>query len=417
MPVSTRIYVGGSLGFGGQPTIDDLKAAAYSTVLVWSVHIEENGDLKLNDTIIVRGGRYNEATPMGLPATVAQLRRAGIEVLFSVGSGGSQDFARIGERLNGGVPGPGNVLYDNFSALKRAMVAAGGDPEGVDGIDFDNEDKLDDPSIMVNFGLMLRNIGYAHVTFCPWNNQATWGRTLNQLNQPPREGFVNAVHLQCYSGGTINAPAAEVQKWQDMIAAANSAGRTLLIPGLATNQPSDGPWWYKGAPGKSVVTKPGVAMNAQADWSKHVFTEPKCKDFTDALQVAQNRGGATFFFYCNSPVQLDPHDPDKQFEAGDAVYFAGVPSWSPTQQCDGYSLSGCRNIWNPNRLGACPASIQQQYRTWSGINTPPQGGFIWLYDSVVWCLLSGCCDGSEQNPATTAQAYRDAIVQGLSPGS
>jgi hypothetical protein len=49
------------------------------------------------------------------------------------------------------------------------------------------------------------------------------------------------------------------------------------------------------------------------------------------------------------------------------------------------------------------------------IRTPPKGGFIWVYDSVDWRTLSGGCGGSELRPATTARAYRDAIVNGLSP--
>ena len=35
MAVNTRIYSGGAIAFGGQPAIDDLKAAGYSAVVVW----------------------------------------------------------------------------------------------------------------------------------------------------------------------------------------------------------------------------------------------------------------------------------------------------------------------------------------------------------------------------------------------
>jgi hypothetical protein len=40
MSVNTRIYAGGAITFGGQPAIDDLLAASYSAVLVWSVHVD-----------------------------------------------------------------------------------------------------------------------------------------------------------------------------------------------------------------------------------------------------------------------------------------------------------------------------------------------------------------------------------------
>jgi hypothetical protein len=43
MTASTRIYASGAIAFGGQPAINDLLAAAYSTVIVWSIHVDTNG--------------------------------------------------------------------------------------------------------------------------------------------------------------------------------------------------------------------------------------------------------------------------------------------------------------------------------------------------------------------------------------
>jgi hypothetical protein len=407
MPVSSRIYASGALAFGGQPAIDGLKMAAYSTVILWSVHVDVNADLYLNDTKIVSGGVYQEAQTMGLPATVAALRGTGAEIVFSVGAGETSDFTNIGRLLNGQVPGPGNPLYDNFSALKRAIMAGGGD---IDGVDFDNEDNLD-AAVMVLFGRMLHAIGYAHVTLCPYYDMNTWGRALNQLNQAPGGDFVNAVHLQCYSGGSGNADPRVVLQWQQMIASAGSAGKTLLIPGLATVQPEPGPWWYNDEIGGSVVVKQGFAMDGKADWSRHLRTL-NYPNASTALQGAQRWAGATFFFYCETAVDLGP---GKQFAPGDAVFFAGTPTWLSGPPATGYSLSGgCSDIYNPPQVGgACPANLEQMYKTWRGIATPPQGGFIWLYDSTVDCILCGCCGGSEQSPATTAQAYRNAIMNGL----
>ena len=407
MPVSTRIYAGGALGFGGRPAIDDLITAAYSTVIFWSVHVDASGDLSLNDTTIVSGGVYQEAQTMGLPGIVAVLRATGKEIIFSVGAGGVDDFTNIGNLLNGQVPGPGNPLYDNFSALRHAILGSGGD---IDAIDYDNEDNPD-VSVMVNFGRMLHAVGYAHVTFCPYYGPDPWDSTLKQLNTDPGADFVNAIHLQCYSGGGSNVDPSVIQQWQDLIASAGSAGKTLLIPGLATVQAAPGPWWYNDTIGGSVVTRPGFAMDGRVDWSKYLRTL-NYPSASAALQGAQSWGGATFFFYCEAPVDLGP---GRQFAAGDAAFFAGTPTWRPAAQCTGYSLSGdCSDIYNPPEVGgACPANLQQQYKTWSSITTPPQGGFIWLYDSVVDCILCGCCGGSEQNPATTAQAYRNAIMNGL----
>src|SRR5882757_480205 len=167
MSVNTRIYAGGAITFGGQPAIDDLLGAGYSAVLVWSVHVDASGTLILNNTQVVANGVYQEATPMNLPSRLAQLRKAGMQILFSVGSGGVTDFQNIGNLLTNGGGVPGQPLYDNFQALKNAMVAGGGD---IDAIDFDNEEisqafppgNQPDPvqvKTMVGFGTMLAKIG------------------------------------------------------------------------------------------------------------------------------------------------------------------------------------------------------------------------------------------------------------------
>jgi hypothetical protein len=418
MAVNTRIYASGAITFGGQPAIDDLLGAGYSAVLVRSVHVDASGALFLNNTQIVKGGVYQEATPMNLPGRLAQLRKAGMQILFSVGSDGVADFQNIGNLLAQGGGVPGQPLYDNFVALKKAMVAGGGD---IDAIDFDNEEiyqqqpNQPDPvqvTTMVGFGAMLARIGYASVTFCPYQDIETWTATYNQLRGKPNNVVVSAMHLQCYSGGRFNDPA----PWGAMIA--NNGGGTLLIAGLATVQTPDGPWWNKGHPkppvvppsrGSSVVMTPNVAMYGQADWSgllrKGNYPSP------DAAMAAAI-GGETFFFYCRGVLDLGP---GKQFVPGDAVFFAGIPWWGSAPQCDAYSLSGpagCTNLYNNN--GACPSDLQAQYATWKAEKYPPDGGFIWLYDSTVNSLLSGCCGGTEKAPVTTAKAYREAITNGLS---
>jgi len=68
MTASTRIYASGAFAFGGQPAINDLLNAGYSTVIVWSVHVAPDGTLILNDTQIVSGGVYQEAQPQLMAA-------------------------------------------------------------------------------------------------------------------------------------------------------------------------------------------------------------------------------------------------------------------------------------------------------------------------------------------------------------
>jgi hypothetical protein len=157
---------------------------------------------------------------------------------------------------------------------------------------FGTEDNVD-AGLMVTFGRMLHEVGYAHVTLCPafLPQIDAWRNTLAALNETVAPDFVNAVHLQCYAGGRGNI--GNLQQWQDMIASANPTGTCDLIPGLATTQPKDGPWWYMGRPGASVVPNRGFAINGAVDWSKHVLTQ-YCPAGSDAaLQVAQNGGGVT----------------------------------------------------------------------------------------------------------------------------
>ena len=397
MTASTRIYAGGALASGGQPAINDLLAAGYSTVIVWSVHVTANGTLILNDTQIVSGGVYKEAEPMNLPARLAQLHKAGVEIIFSVGAGGTSDFTNIATLLGGKPGGPGNVIYDNFQALKQAMVAAGGD---IDAIDFDNEDNLE-TSVMVNFGITLAKIGYAHVTFCPYMGNSIWYDTMKSLVAAQGNTFVNAIHLQCYSGGSGNIDS--VSDWTKGFN--NAGGKALMIPGLATNQSSPGPWWYNNEPGGSIQTVPNVAMYGEANWDNYLYTQ-NFPNVNAAFQAAST--AASFFFYCRGPMVLGN---GRSFQTGDAVFFTGTPWWGSAPQCDSYYLGPpATNIYNP-LPGACPSDLEKQYKTWG---SSVDGGFIWLYDSVISCLLAGGCGGSMEQSATTALAYRQAISNGLS---
>ena len=248
---------------------------------------------------------------------------------------------------------------------------------------------------------MLADIGYASVTLCPYFVSQTWTDTYTQLLNKHGQSFVSAIHLQCYSGGRYNTP----EQWGEIIA--NAGGSTLLLPGLATNQAGPGPWWHNGAPGTSVVEIDNVAMYGQGDWSGLL----RVANYASADEALQNAGTSeNFMFYCRAPLDLGP---GKKFAQGDAVYFVGIPQWGSAPQCDGYSLSGgCSNTYNNG--GACPADLSARFNSWKQESHPPDGGFIWLYDSVIGCLLSGCCGGSENQPATTAKDYRDAIVNGLS---
>lgn len=399
MNSQARIYVSGGFCFGEQVAVNNLLAAQYAAVILWSLHVNTAGDLIMNNTPIVTNGVYGEAQPMNLPSRLAILRQNGISVIFSVGAGGTSDYNNINNLINQYGTGPGNPLYTNFAALKSAMVNAGGD---IDAIDFDNED-LFEPGVMIRFGTLLQNIGYASVTFCPYSDMNLWQETLTGLSGQFGPDFVSAFHLQCYSGGSGQNPS----PWSEMIAQCKC--NALMIPGLATNQAGAGPWWQRSSnqPGTSVKTYPGVAQYGEGDWSS-MLRQGNYPSADAAMQSCV--GGETFFFYCNQPVGFG----GRVFRPGDAVFFGGLPQWGSAPQCTGYALAnGCTNIYDDTLPGACPNDLQGLYSQWAKAKYPPNGGFIWLYDSIVNCVLSGECGEKGDDIPTVSIAYKNAILNGL----
>lgn len=429
MAVSTRIYGGGAIAFGGQPVINDLQSAGYDTVIMWSVHVVGadhtsngiqyyKGDLILNNTRIVSRGVYSEQETMNLPANLASLRQGGkVKILFSVGAGGPtiHDWANI-QALMGKDPGPTNILYKNFKALLEAMAAVEGG--GIDGVDYDNEDNLN-TDVMVEFGQMLARIGYPHVTLCPYMATNVWVDTVSQLDAEFGAGFVSAIHLQCYSGGAGNTPLDWINAFNAKMGSGFDAA-SLMMPGLSTAQSSsEGRWWVEKT--KTKPAAPGACVKKEAavaqfdDLSRYLKTKSNTTP-EKAMQIAQGDGAVTFFFYCKEELQIGEHT---YIAAKDALFFTGAPTWGSAPHCDGYYLDcDCSGSlgWNPPLCAdGCPALLEKQYKAWNtgDPKTTPGGGFIWMYDSVLNCLTSSCCGGTPSKPVATATAYREAITTGL----
>ena len=220
--IDAGIYGGGPLYSGGQPLMDQLRASGMTTIVAWSVHVGSDGDLVFNDPPIVQDGEY--VGDADWPAQLASLKKAPTSVtrlLFSVGAGGVEDFTHIQELIQEHGTGPDSILHRNFAALKEAI------PE-IDGIDFDDEDLYDEDTT-VAFAEMLNGIGY-EVTFCPYSDMDFWTACLRRLNEGS-PGLVTTFNLQCYSGGSGNAPG----PWIDAIKAAMGEGfdaEGMVKPGL-----------------------------------------------------------------------------------------------------------------------------------------------------------------------------------------
>jgi len=192
---SSTIFGGGPFYSGGQARMNELRNSGYTTVMLWTIHVNEsNGNLIYNDILVVSNGVYvgNPAWP-GQLATLKQPPTSVNRIEISVGSWGVPDFERIKILMDTYGTNTTSILYRNFQALKVAT--------GADAVDFDDESQYD-VNTMVKFGRMLASIGYK-VTLCPYTQPTFWQNVYNQLGP----GIVDEVYLQCYAGGAGNNPA------------------------------------------------------------------------------------------------------------------------------------------------------------------------------------------------------------------
>jgi hypothetical protein len=203
-------------GPSSQQVAADVRASGFTTVVSWSVHVAENGDLALNDHAVVTGGTYVGDPGWGpLLASFKEAPTSVDRVLVSVGSGPPpMDFSHVAGLL--ATPEGTAALATSFAALRAALPA-------VDGVDFDDEDDVD-TGVIVGFAKLLQGVGFGQVTFCPYYSPQTWAAAWAELG-----GLVTGMNLQCYAGGGGNDP------W-DYVAALQAAGvpdaAAVVYPGL-----------------------------------------------------------------------------------------------------------------------------------------------------------------------------------------
>lgn len=211
----SAIFGGGPFYQGGQKVMDDLRASGFNTVIIWSVHVNENGDLVLNDSLICSNGEYRgEQKWKEQWSTLKKSPTSVKRIEVSVGAAGCRDFENIMDLINKYGTGKDTILYKNFLALKEAT--------GADAVNYDDESCYDVDSA-VKFGNMCSNMGYK-VALCPYTNSSFWSSVKSQLGD-----IVDRVYLQCYAGGAWNNPAT----WS------RSMG-TKVIPGLWCKNNSSG---------------------------------------------------------------------------------------------------------------------------------------------------------------------------------
>lgn len=194
--------------------VSDLRGSGFTTVLLWSIHIDTSGNLSINNDGIISDGSYIGYSSW--PGELSKLKEQPTSVNrieISVGAWGTTDFQDVKRLIASQGTGTGSILYRNFKALKEIT--------GADAADFDDED-LYDAGTTVAFGKMLSELGYK-ISLCPYRDVSYWQTVKTQLGSR-----VDAVWLQCYAGGGGNDPAS----WS------KSLGITVY-PGLWSNHGSD----------------------------------------------------------------------------------------------------------------------------------------------------------------------------------
>jgi hypothetical protein len=208
-----------------------LQASGFTTVILWTLHVDADGTLVYNNTVIARDGVFADTFDY-LPGLVDQLTASGSSVqnvLFSIGSGGVNDFTNIKALL---ATQQGKLtLMRNFSALSSALP--------ISGYDFDDED-LFDSSTIATLSQLLASGNQMIITYCPFSMQSVWNQAVQDVygwdrDQDPVLGqSVRWWNLQNYSGGAGNDPASWVKALPTNAGIADPAA--YIVPGFDASE-------------------------------------------------------------------------------------------------------------------------------------------------------------------------------------
>ncbi len=172
--------------------ISAIKSSGFTTVILFVVDVETNGDLNFNgDHLIITNGVYmgDSAWPTRLAALkTAPSLITRIEVC--TGGSGAQSWANIKSLIAAQGTSSTSILYRNFQILKSTL--------GIDAICNDDEVAYDATSA-ATFNKMITTLGMKN-TLCPYNNVSYWQSVFNNST-------IDAIYLQCYDGGAGNDPA------------------------------------------------------------------------------------------------------------------------------------------------------------------------------------------------------------------
>lgn len=149
--------------------------SGFTTVELWAMHVQQNGDFHYSHTPMIVGGRVASGFNTRLGSLVHALKSQGSveRVMFGLGGADVGDFANIKSMLE---TNRLNTLLHNFDALLELA------PD-IDGFDLDLEetpyhDYLDTMAELTQ--IVHDEFGRA-ITFCPYVDQSFWIECLAQV--------------------------------------------------------------------------------------------------------------------------------------------------------------------------------------------------------------------------------------------
>ena len=195
------LYGGGPLYTNAAGNRNMIRASGFTTLVIWTLHVEADGDLVLNNQKIVDNGVYVGRADW--PAEVAAFKTGTTSVTrIELGLSGheSQTFLNIRDLVFSQGTGSGGMLYKNFKVLHDRIPA-------IDGLNYDEESHLYDTNVlytMKEFSLMLADLGF-HIELDVFCCSQAWTDVFNYVNGA-RPGTIDRIDLQCYAGGGGNDP-------------------------------------------------------------------------------------------------------------------------------------------------------------------------------------------------------------------
>ncbi len=192
----SAIFGGGNF-YSGDAAILDMKHSGFTTAILWTIHIEDDGSMIFNDKgVIDQNGDYigdpewgaRLATLLEAPTTVDRIE-------LGIGAWGSKSWENIKKLIDQEGIGSDTKLYKAIKKLKEVT--------GATAINYDDELTYDVEST-VAFSLMLDDLGLK-VSLCPYTKSSYWKSVYEQV-ESERPGTIDRVYLQCYAGGASNNP-------------------------------------------------------------------------------------------------------------------------------------------------------------------------------------------------------------------